>query len=138
MKGNRLLLGLLLCGWSFAPGPMSGSTECVVYGSWEKEFAASTAVFEARVISVDWIPGRECCHVLSGWAILETDRWWKGKPVKRRKIAAVGQIFNVGEEYVVFGFGDPLVADGCNSTKLSKDSTKTLEWLSKKPTRRSG
>ena len=53
-------------------------------------------------------------------------------------IGAVGQIFKVGSEYVVFGFGSPLVADGCNSTKLTKESETTLKWLAKKPSRLNG
>lgn len=133
---SRFVLVFVLCVCAFAPERVAGAAECVSYGSLEKEFAAASAVFDGRVISADWIPGRECCHVLSGWVTLEANRWWKGQPAKRLKIGAVGQIFNVGGHYMVFGFGDPLVADGCNSTKLIAESSKTLEWLSKKPTRR--
>jgi len=111
-------------------------SECVAYSSLEKEYEAAVVVFVGRVMAVDYIPGRECCHVLSGHATLEVDRWWKGQPAKRLKIGAVGQIFEVGNDYVVFGFGNPLVADGCNSTKTTKDSASTLRWLAKKPYRR--
>ena len=65
----RFLLVVVLCACAFAPERVAGAAECVSYGSLEKEFAAARAVFDARVISVDWIPGRECCHVLSGWPI---------------------------------------------------------------------
>ena len=75
---------------------------------------------------------------LSGWATLQTDRWWKGEPVTMIRLAAAGQIFKVGEHYVVFGFGAPPSADGCNSTRPIKESERTLKWLAQKPSRRAG
>ena len=105
--------------------------ECVVYGSLDREFSDAAAVFEGRVIAVEWIPGRECCHVLSGHVTIETDRWWKGEPVRQIRIGAVGQIFDLGESYVLFAFGKPLMADGCNSTRRLKESSSTLQWLTR-------
>jgi hypothetical protein len=138
MKANLLLLGLLLGSVAAAPMPSTDIVECIVYRSLDEEFAHSAAVFEADVIAVDWIPGRECCHVLSGWATVRTERWWKGEPVKELKLGAAGQIFKVAERYLVFGFGKPLTADGCNSTKPIHESSKVLDWLAKKPYRRAG
>jgi hypothetical protein len=139
MTFPALFFGVILATMSAtAERPSRSGSECVAYLSWEQEFAASTAVFEGRVIAVDWIPGRECCHVHSGWATLQTDRWWKGEPVRELKVAAAGQIFSVGERYVVFAFGDAPATDGCNSTKPVKQASKTLEWLEKKPSRRAG
>jgi hypothetical protein len=138
MKANLLLSGLLLGSVGAAPLPSSVGVECIGYRSLDEEFAHAAAVFEARVIAVDWIPGRQCCHVLSGWATVQTERWWKGEPVKELKLGAVGQIFKVAERYVVFGFGKPITADGCNSTRPSRDSGKVLDWLAKKPNKRAG
>jgi hypothetical protein len=138
MSVKLLLLSVGLLGVGFSPASPAWSVECVVYGSLDKEFEASAVVFEARVVAVEWIPGRECCHVLSGWATLQTDRWWKGEPVRMIRLGAAGQIFKVGEHYVVFGFGAPPTADGCNNTKPIKESERTLEWLALKPSRRAG
>jgi hypothetical protein len=140
MTGKRLLLALIvfLSSAGLAPAPTRGSAECIIYGSLDDEFKASSLVFEGRVVAVEWIPGQECCHVLSGWATIRTERWWKGQPLKEIKIGAAGQIFTIGEEYVVFGFGDPPVADGCNSTEPKKKAARALEWLAKKPSRRAG
>ena len=137
MRGSRYFLAAVIAVLSASTLEKVAGADCVLY-SLEQEFGASAAVFEGRVIAVEWIPGRECCHTLSGWATFETDRWWKGKPSARLRIGASGQIFNVGERYIVFAFGKPLVADGCNNTDLVKDSAKTLAWLAKKPSRRAG
>src|SRR5688572_18196627 len=99
--GLLLLSAVMLC-VGFSPTPAARNVDCVIYGSFAKEFEASAVVFEARVVAVEWIPGRECCHVLSGWATLQTDRWWKGEPVRMIRLGAAGQIFKVGEHYVVF------------------------------------
>jgi hypothetical protein len=122
------------------PRPRASADDlaCVIYRSLDEEFAASVAVFEARVVAVDWIPGRECCHVLSGWATVQTERWWKGQPARELKLGAAGQIFKVGERYVIFGFGQPLTANACNSTRALRESARALEWLAKKPSRRAG
>ena len=138
MSVKLLLLGAALLGVGFVPTSAGRSVDCVNYGSFDQEFEASAVVFEARVVAVEWIPGRECCHALSGWATLQTDRWWKGEPVTMIRLAAAGQIFKVGEHYVVFGFGAPPIADGCNSTKPIKESARTLKWLAQKPSRRAG
>jgi hypothetical protein len=110
----------------------------VIYSSLEKEYEAAAAVFVGRVVAVDYLPGHEGFHALSGQVTLETGRWWKGQPVRRLQLGAVGRIFAVGQEYVVFAFSKSLWADGCNSTKALKDSENTLRWLAKKPSRRAG
>ena len=115
IKVSVLLLCVVVGALGFAPVESSNDRDCIIY-SIDEEFKAAAAVFEARVTAVDWITGRECCHVLSGWATVQTERWWKGRPVKEVKLEAVGRIFSVGERYIIFGFGKPLVADGCNNT----------------------
>jgi len=137
MRTNVVVLGIVATGLVSVPvSTITAAADCVIYGSVDKEFAEASAVFEARVTAVEWIPGRECCHVVSGSASLETDRWWKGEPVRTIKISAAGQIFEIGKRYVVFGFGTPPIADGCNRTRPIEESVKTLEWLAKKPNRR--
>jgi hypothetical protein len=138
MRTSLVVLAIVAAAFPAVPASTTAAAECVIYGSLDKEFADASVVFEARVTAVEWIPGRECCHVLSGWATLQTDRWWKGNPVKTIRMGAAGQIFKVDTRYVVFGFGAPPVADGCNSTKPINESIKTLEWLAKKPSRRAG
>jgi hypothetical protein len=130
---GALILSLISVGVSGTP---ARSVDCVVYSSMDTRFADAAAVFEGRVVSVEWIPGRECCHVLSGHVTLETDRWWKGEPVKRLKIGAVGQIFDLGESYVVFAFGNPPAADGCNGLQPLRESTHVVQWLARKQVRR--
>ena len=137
-EASLLLLGLMVGTVGAVPLPATEGVDCIVYRSLDEEFAHAAAVFEARVIAVDWIPGRECCHVLSGWATVQTERWWKGEPVKELKLGAAGQIFKVAERYVVFGFGKPLTANGCNSTKPILESGRVLDWLTKKPSKRAG
>jgi hypothetical protein len=136
IKANLLFLALLLGSGGSAPLPSTGRVDCINYRSFDEKFGYAAAGFEARVIAVDWIPGRECCHALSGWATVQTERWWKGEPVRELKLGAAGQIFKVAERYVIFGFGKPLAADGCNKTRPIHESGRVLEWLAKKPSNR--
>ena len=136
---RRLLIAaagvLLALQW---PLPVRATNDCITYPSLAKEYATAASVFVGRVRSVEYIPGRECCHVLSGYATLDVVRWWKGQLPKQVRIGAVGQIFKVDTEYVVFAFGPTLVADNCNSTQPTNTAARTLSWLNDKPSRRPG
>jgi hypothetical protein len=118
-------LSLLLSVAAAAPPPAA----CVLYPEIREEFDAAVSVFEGRVIKTEYIPGRECCHVLSGRATFRVSRTWKGDSRSRMEIGVVGRIFEEGKDYVVFAFGPPPVADGCNRTRVAGESRDTIDWL---------
>jgi hypothetical protein len=105
--------------------------QCVQYPTVQEEFEAAFLVFEGRVLRLEEIPGRECCHQVNGKVTFQVKRSWKGHTdgVLRPTIGVTDGIFQQGRDYIVFASGPPAVATGCSRSAPVGEAASTIAWL---------
>jgi hypothetical protein len=118
--------------------------------SYERRFADATAVFIGRATAQRLVPDSFGYKGIRGETTLQVQEIWKGEhkdgllavrtcdyvdPLTTEGVTCGGNRFRVGSRYLVFAYGDPLLADtDCEGRiQLVERAGDTLEWLSAKP-----
>jgi HEAT repeat protein len=119
---HRLLVLLLIA--TLGTGLDAAACDCAVPESPGKAFAASRAVFRGRVVRVNEprVEQRGDLSVMvEPSVIFEVTKSWKGVTGSRVKIAGDHACdfrgFTEGKEFLVYGYGPPLVVSMCSRTR---------------------
>jgi hypothetical protein len=141
----RHLVFVLVASYGISHSTIVLRGECVTW-SLADDFKKSTAVFVGRAVAQSVAKTPEG---LTTETTFEVERVWKGESGKTVRMHACGGRlgdesvtcsesfrFVEGSRYVVFAGGAPLSTTTCRHTALADAAKETLQWLSRKPSKK--